>query len=307
MTAATPSSPPPGQTSRRTVRQRIFECLEAARPGDQTSRLVDLVVLSMIMLNVAIVIFESTEPRDRPLPRFYDAFETVSVVFFTIEYLLRIWSIVEEPRYRHAILGRVRWGLTPLAIVDVLAIAPTLAMWLGLFGGFDLRVMRSLRLVRIFRLAKLTRYSSALQTFFSVLKERRGELGTSLFLLGVLLLISSSLMYTIENAAQPDRFASIPHAMWWAVATLTTVGYGDVFPVTSGGRALGAVIAVLGIGMFALPAGILGAAFSEALERQRRRQSRALATPTHCPHCGKALQSGLADHDHDDAGDVPDG
>jgi voltage-gated potassium channel len=288
----------PAPRHRTGLRHRVYECLEVARDGDVTSRITDAIVLAMILANVAVVIVESTEPQDRPLPAFYDWFEALSVAFFTVEYLLRLWVTVEAARYRHPILGRVRWALSPLALVDLFAILPTWAMWLGFTSGLDLRVMRSLRLVRIFRLAKLTRYSNALRTFFAVIHERRGELGTSLFLLGVLLLVASSLMYSIENAHQPDQFASIPHAMWWAVATLTTVGYGDVYPVTGAGRVLGAVIAVLGIGMFALPAGILGAAFTEALERQRRRRHAAHAetTPANCPHCGHAL------HDPDDVG-----
>ena len=284
-TPATDLTPAPEP---RSLRRRVYNLLEVAGPGDRFSRVVDVIVLAMILANVTVVIVESTEPADQPLPAFYDTFEAVSVVFFSAEYLLRMWVSVESSRYRHPIFGRIAWAVTPMALCDLAAILPTLLVWSGAIGVLDLRVMRSLRLIRIFRLAKLTRYSTALQTFFAVLNERRGELVMTLFLLGVLLLMASSLMYSIENAEQKDAFASIPHAMWWAIATLTTVGYGDVYPVTTLGRVLGAIIAVLGIGMFALPAGILGAAFTEAIERQRRR--RAAKNPTVCPHCGETIE-----------------
>jgi voltage-gated potassium channel len=142
-------------------------------------------------------------------------------------------------------------------------------------------MLRMLRIMRIMRLAKLGRYSDSLQTLGRVVAGKKEQLISTVFILVILLIIASCLMYYAENETQPDHFSSIPAAMWWAVTTLTTVGYGDVFPLTTVGKLLGSVIAVLGIGMFALPTGILGAGFVEEMER--RRQSR------NCPHCGKEL------------------
>ena len=154
---------------------------------------------------------------------------------------------------------------TPMAMIDLLAILPFyLAFWVT-----DLRFIRILRLLRIFRVIKVVRYSKALYTFGVVAKEKKEELVIVAVLGGIAIFMASALMYFVENEAQPNAFASIPHAMWWAVATLTTVGYGDITPITGLGKFLGAIIALVGIGMFALPAGILGSAFVEEFEIRR--------------------------------------
>jgi voltage-gated potassium channel len=176
-----------------------------------------------------------------------------------------------------------------MAVVDLAAVLPFYLPFLGL----DLMFLRSLRLVRIARLGKLNRYSQAMQLLGKVVWNRRAELASSVLVLLVLLVVVSSLMYYAERDAQPDRFGDIPSAMWWGVATLTTIGYGDTYPVTALGKALATVAAVLGIGMFALPTGILGSAFVEELQARRR--------PARCPHCGKELSAGHPIAQHSDA------
>jgi voltage-gated potassium channel len=146
----------------------------------------------------------------------------------------------------------------------------------------DLRFLRALRLFRIFRIAKLGRYSSSVRLIGKVLSQKREELIVTGMIMGLLVVVSSSFMYFAENEAQPDKFPDIPSSMWWAIVTLTTVGYGDVHPVTPLGRVFAAIIAMLGIGMFALPAGILGASFMEELDRKKGQGHV-------CPHCGKEL------------------
>ncbi|MAE63994.1 MAG: potassium channel protein, partial [Phycisphaeraceae bacterium] len=148
--------------------------------------------------------------------------------------------------------------------------------------AMDARSLRAVRLVRVLRILKLARYSDALRTFGRVFVAQKEPLGLTVFLLMLLLVMSASFMYYAEREAQPEVFSSIPATMWWAVATLSTVGYGDTFPVTEWGRVLGSIIAFLGIGMFALPTGILGAGFIE--EYQGRRESKT------CPHCGKQIE-----------------
>jgi voltage-gated potassium channel len=170
-----------------------------------------------------------------------------------------------------------------MALIDLVAILP---FYLP-FARMDLRSMRVVRVMRIFRLAKLGRYSESLQTLQRVFKAKKEQLADTVFILLVLLVMASSLMYFAENHVQPDKFSSIPAAMWWAVSTLTTVGYGDVYPFTTAGKIIASVIAVLGIGMFALPTGILGAGFVEERE-QRKRHLR-------CPHCGKEFDHGSLD------------
>jgi voltage-gated potassium channel len=186
---------------------------------------------------------------------------------------------VEEPAYSRPVRGRVRFGLTPLALVDLSAVLPFYLPFLHA----DLRVMRMFRMVRILRVmrvAKLGRYSESLQMLLRVLRSRATQLAGAVSILLILLVVAASVMYYAENDAQPKTFSSIPAAMWWAAVTLTTVGYGDMVPVTAVGRITGAITAMLGIGMFALPCAILGAGFMEELDQKK---------PRKCPHCGKDL------------------
>jgi voltage-gated potassium channel len=186
---------------------------------------------------------------------------------------------VENPRYHRPILGRLRYMLSPLAIIDLLAIVPFyLRVWLTV-GRFDLRALRTVRLLWLFRIVKLTRYSRALNLIGRVIKDRRAELAVAVSAMVIVMVLSSVLLYYVEQPAQPEAFGTIPDAMWWAVMTLTTVGYGDVVPVTPIGRFLGGLVAMLGIAMFALPTSILGAGLVEHHKKTIR----------HCPHCGEKL------------------
>jgi voltage-gated potassium channel len=265
------------------IRRRVYEILEVARPGDRASRLVDTFILSLILFNVAALVLETVEPIYAAGKAYFDGFELVSVVIFSIEYMLRVWCSVEHPRYERPILGRLRFARSPLALVDLLAVLPFYLPMLGL----DLRFMRTLRLARIFRLAKLVRYNAAIRLFAQVFIKKRAELLVALFVVCVILILASSLMYFAEHDANP-KFSSIPAAMWWGIITLTTVGYGDVHPETAVGKALGALIAILGIGMFALPTSILGAAFVEEMSKKHKGPAPATATQT-CPHCQKEI------------------
>lgn len=262
------------------ARKRTREIIAHAKPMETPGRVFDLFIVTLILLNVAAMVLESVEGIRRLVPAWFTVFEYFSVIVFTVEYILRVWSCVEEPQYRGPLFGRIHFMLTPLALVDLLAVLP---FYLPFFA-VDLRVLRMFRLfriMRIMRIAKLARYSDSLQMLMRVLRTKKEQLISTVFILLILLVVTASLMYYAENEAQPDVFSSIPEAMWWAAATLTTVGYGDVYPVTTIGRFMGAVIAVLGIGMFALPTGILGAGFVEELGQRKK--------PPRCPHCGKEI------------------
>lgn len=262
---------------RMTLRHRVHEVLRSIRPDDRLSRVVGLGLMVLIVGNILVMLLESTESAAEPadLPPFYGWFEGISVLVFSVEYLLRLWSAKEQERYQGR-FGRLRWIGSPMAVIDLLAVLP---FYLALFGGLglDLRMLRVLRLFRLLRLLKLGRYSAAMHNVGWALRARRAELLFSLGIIVALLLIASSLMYHVEHDRQPEAFRSIPAAMWWGIATLTTVGYGDVVPLTATGRVLGAVIAILGIGIFALPAGILAGALNEAVTMRRK------GAP--CPHC----------------------
>ena len=198
---------------------------------------------------------------------------------FTIEYFLRLWTAVEDPRYARPVVGRLRYAVTPFALVDLLAILP---FYLVKYTTLDLRFIRAIRLMRLFRVAKLGRYCESLYTLKRVIYEAREELVITFAALFVLLMVASGVMYFVENPAQPDKFSSIPATMWWAASALTTVGYGDLYPITPLGKIVGSFAAILGVGLFGLPAGILAAGFIEQLRAGRARKRV-------CPHCGKEI------------------
>lgn len=259
------------------LRKRIDEVVTVGRPGDKLNRAFSIFIVSLIGLNVVALILQSVKSIDALCPRLFSVFELVSVIIFTVEYVARLWSCVEKPVYHRPWLGRLRFAATPMAMIDLLAILPFYLPFLGL----DLRFLRILRMMRIFRIAKLGRYSQSLQILNRVLVTKKEQLLCSVFVLVLLVVIAASLLYYAENHKQPEAFSSIPAAMWWAVSTLTTVGYGDIYPQTELGKFMASIIAILGIGMFALPTGILGAGFVEEMGRNQK--------PVQCPHCGKDI------------------
>ncbi len=261
------------------LRKRVNEIVNVAKPGDSASRVFDISILALIALNILAMILKSIQPLGDDYATVFYWIECISVVVFTVEYVSRLWSCVEEERYRHRILGRLKMASTALMVIDLLAILPFYLPFLGV----DLRFLRTLRLARVFRVAKLGRYSRSLQTLKRVITAKRSELVVVAFVTGILLVLSSSVIYFAENKAQPEAFASIPAAMWWSVVTLTTVGYGDVSPVTPLGKLFASVVAVLGVGMVALPTGIISAGFLEEVSRSKNKA-------TECPHCGKEIK-----------------
>ncbi len=259
-------------------RRRTWQIVELAAAGDTPSRVFDVAILVLIFLNVVAVIVGSVAAAQARFGLFLEVFEVVSVIVFTVEYAARLWSCTVDPRFAHGVTGRIRYAFRPMMIIDLLAIVPFyLPLW-----AIDLRSLRVLRLLRVIRVAKIGRYYSSLELIRQVFRSKKEELVLTSCLMGLLLVVSSSVLYYCENETQPDVFSSIPATMWWAVATLTTVGYGDMYPVTVAGRLCAGVIAILGIGMFALPTGILGAGFVEAIQKSKEPHGR-------CPHCGKEL------------------
>ena len=264
---------------------RLYQIIEKGRADDVASRLFDGFILTLIALNVVMVILETVPELAGEYGVFFNTFEAVSVLVFTVEYALRIWTCVASPHFTRPLWGRLAFMLTPLALIDLIAIFP---YYLFLMVSVPADYTLPLRLLRLFRLFKIGRYSRSMQLLGAVLWRKRDELYVVAFVLTILLVLVSSLMYFVEHQAQPEGFASIPSTMWWGIVTLTTVGYGDVFPITPLGKFLGAFIAILGVGMFALPAGILSAVFIDALAKTDEET-------TVCPHCGKAM-----DEDHED-------
>lgn len=257
------------------ARRKTYELLAPELGGDLGYYL-DWGIMLLIVANVIVVMLQTVDALATRYTMLFHWFELFSVAVFSIEYVGRIWTCVDDPDYKGPVSGRVRFAMKPLLVVDLLAITPFYLARLGF--GFDLRFLRALRLVRFLRLLKLARYSQSMRAFGRVLENKREELVLAFSANGLLLILASSMMYYVEHAAQPEKFSSIPVTLWWGVATLTTVGYGDVYPITPLGKLLGAVVAVLGIGLFGLPASILASGFIEEATTTRT-----------CPHCGERL------------------
>ena len=249
----------------QSIRKRTFEILDIGEKGDRLKQIVNILLISLISLSVLSVIFETLPDLHRQYESYFLNFEIASVIIFSIEYLARVWCSIEntDKDYAHPVWGRLRYMLTPMALIDLIVILP---LYLGLFLTVDLRFMRVLRLLRIF---KLTRYSSSMSLLIQVLTDEARSIGAALFLLCMLIIIASCLTYLAEHEAQPAVFSSIPATMWWAIITMTSVGYGDVTPITIMGKVLASVVSIISIGIVAIPAGILASGFSEAI-RQRR-------------------------------------
>lgn len=261
-----------------TAKTHLYAVMEKAEEGDRLSRIFDLFIITLIVLNVAMVILETVEGINETYGEFIELFEVICVVIFTVEYLLRIWCCTADKKFARPLIGRLAFMLTPMALIDLIAIFP---YYVFLLVAIPPDYTLPLRLLRLFRLLKVGRYSHSMQMFGQVIWQKRRELYIVAFALTLLLVIVSSLMYFVEHHAQPEAFSSIPTTMWWGIVTLTTVGYGDVFPITPLGKFLGALIAVLGVGMFALPAGLLSSGFVEAMQESHRGDK--------CPHCGKDI------------------
>ncbi len=263
----------------RQARRSVYELFAAGR-GGRVGYWTDWFITALIALNVLAVVLGTVDRIARLGGAFLFWFEVVSVAIFTVEYVGRVWAAAEDETYDHPIVGRVRFASRPLIVVDLLAILPFYLVAVGV--GVDLRFLRALRLVRFLRILKLARYSDALRRFTLVFRRKKEQLLLAAFLNVLLLVLASSAMYYAEHPSQPEAFPSIPATFYWGIITLTTVGYGDVTPVTTAGRLLASVISALGIGLFALPASILASGFMQQTDGEER-------SPAYCPHCGERL------------------
>jgi voltage-gated potassium channel len=247
------------------VLQWTHTLLEEGQPDSVAGRLIETLLIALIVANVAAVALETIPSIDSRFATLFFAFEEFSLVAYTLEYIARIWSATEDPRIaaRGAWRGRISFALRPLMMVDFLAFAPSI---FGLFFGIDLRV---LRIFRLFRLLKLARYSQALQALLSVLLAERSALFASAILLVATMCFYGELMHLAEGRVQPHALGTMPGAMYWALTTLATVGYGDIVPVTPLGKFIAGATMVTGLALFALPVGIIANGFVSGLTRRR--------------------------------------
>lgn len=261
---------------KQTLRKRLYLTLEPTEKGGIPEQIFETILITIILLNIIAIVLQSVPSIYQEYHEFFYDFELFSVMFFSAEYLTRIYACVENPKYRHPVKGRLKFMRSGMALIDLMAFLPFYLTFLPI----DLRFLRVFRLMALFRMFKITRYMQAMIIFKKVLHERREQLVLSFVFVLFILIIISFFMYYAEHEAQPDKFGSIPEAMWWGMATLTTIGYGDVVPVTPVGKFLGGLFALAGVAILALPTGILSSGFFELLHKPGSKKHV-------CPHCGK--------------------
>jgi voltage-gated potassium channel len=270
------------------LRHRLATIFEDEEPRSTATRLFNGMLAVLIIGNVGGIILESVEPIRHQFFTELETLERIATAIFAVEYLLRVWASVDfrSERYSRPFWGRLRYMRSFFALVDLVAVLPAV---IGVLGAADLRV---LRLLRLLRMLKLVRHSTTFGLLWSVLCEEARAIAALLFILLVTVTISGSLMYLIEGEDQPNVFTSIPAAMWWAIETLTTVGYGDMVPITVAGRMLGGAVSIVGIGTLALFSGLITIGFLDQLKLHRQRPSVSLARTGRPPTAQKQQPRG---------------
>lgn len=249
----------------RKLKEWVYNLIRDDDENDLASSIFDTAIIVLIVINVLLVILD-TFTLPLWLQKLSSGIELVSVIIFTIEYLLRLWTATYLHPDKKPLKARLKYMVSFMAIIDLLAILP---FYIPFIIPMDLRVLRTLRVVRLLRLFKVNRYTDALTSIAGVFKKKASQLLSSMFIVLLLMIIASVLMFNVENAAQPDKFSNAFSGLWWAVATLTTVGYGDIYPITMAGKLFSGIIALLGIGLVAVPTGIISAGFIESIEKDK--------------------------------------
>ena len=247
------------------LKSRIFKIIQVSDDSGVAGKTFDLFIIALILVNVVLVIADTFNLPEQ-MKSVSRCLDVILGITFTIEYLLRVWTAdLLYPQYGK-VRSRLKYIFSFMALIDLLAVLP---FYIPLLIRIDLRVLRILRIIRLLRIFKVSRYTNALNVVGSVLKNRASQLVSSMIVVAMLMLISSIIMYNVENPAQPEVFTNAFSGLWWAVSTFTTVGYGDIYPITAAGKVISAIIALLGIGLVAVPTGIISAGFMEQMEREK--------------------------------------
>ena len=267
------------------IRREVYEILEGPHIGKGRGKLAAIFFSVLIAVNVAAAVLETDPTYFQEYFPFFTTLTVISVGIFSIEYILRLWVAVENPRYSGSGWGRLRYAFSPLAIIDLVTLVPFYMIFF--ISNPDIAFL--VRFSRILWILKLGHYTPALDTLAKVIRVKKEELSVAFFFLFLVLILSSSLMYYAEHTAQPTKFTSILASMWWGVETLSTVGYGDIVPVTPLGKLIGSIVAISGIALFALPAGILASGFVAELRKEKEEKSMG-SSEIVCPNCGEVIR-----------------
>ena len=266
------------------IRARVFDIISKDDGSDQASRSFDLLIMALIVLSIMSIVLESFQSLAAKYATSFRVFEAFTVAVFTVEYLARIWTAdILYPEVKHP---RLKYIFSFMALMDLLAILPFYLPFLSAETHY-LRAVRLFRMFRLFRVFKLGRYFDALQTILKVIRLSASRLIISMVLCFSVMLFSAIIMYTVENPVQPEQFPNVIASMWWAICALTTVGYGDVYPITATGRFFASIISLVGIGIIAIPTGIITAGFSSVISSEKQAEQE---EKKFCPYCGKKLK-----------------
>jgi len=266
------------------IKTQVYEIIESRIHDHPLGRLIAGTLVLLILINVIAAVLETDTPMYQAYGSLFDLLAAFSVVVFTVEYIIRVWCCTENPLYCDPVRGRLRYMATPVALIDLFCVVPFfMAPFLAATPG----VVQFIRFLRIFWILKMNHYSRALKTLGRVFAAKRGEIFMGFFIMLVLLILGSAMIYFAEHDAQPQKFSSVIASLWWGIETMATIGYGDMVPVTPLGKFIAGVVALVGVGLFALPAGIFASGFVEEIHRKKERD-----TPLQvCPHCGKKIDT----------------
>jgi voltage-gated potassium channel len=263
------------------MKRKIYNLVEKGAHGSKINLIFDYFIVSLIILNVIAIALDTLTGVNANLSKFLRIFEIFSIIIFTIEFLMRLYvSDITHPA-SNKFYSALKFISSPFGLIDLLAILP---FYIPFVIKTDLRFLRILRLIRFFRIFKISRYNSTLKLIWDVIKEKKAELQMTFFIASLMLLVSAFLMYHVENPVQPEKFSNIFASLWWAVATLTTVGYGDIAPITTLGKVISSFVAIMGIGLIALPTGIISAGFIQKIDKNKLGTKKNI-----CPHCGEEI------------------
>lgn len=256
------------------TRHQLFLILHRPAPGTPFAGIVSFVLSSLIIVNCIAVSLETVKSIHEPYREFFRILEVASACVFLVEYLCRLWVCVEQPQFAAPVMGRVRYALRPLPLLDLLVL-------LTFFAPVDLRFLRVFRITRLLAVLHFDTFNRSMRAIVDAVARRKNLLVVAVVFMLVAVYCTAALIYFVEHSVQPEKFSSIPETVWWAVVTLTTIGYGDIFPITPLGKALTGAIVLFGIGIFALPTAILTAAILDVGHQAGKV----------CPHCNGELDA----------------
>lgn len=268
------------------LKTQVYEIIESRIHEHPLGRLLAGTLILLILINVIAAVLETDAPMYLAYGSLFDLLAAFSVIVFTVEYLIRVWCCTENPLYHDPVRGRLKYMATPVALIDLFCVLPFLV---APFLAATPAVVQFIRFLRIFWILKMNHYSRALRTFGRVFAAKRGEIFMGFFIMLVLLILGSAMVFFAEHDAQPQKFSSVIASLWWGIETMATIGYGDMVPITPLGKFIAGIVALVGIGLFALPAGIFASGFVEEIHRKKDD----CAPAQICPHCGKQIDNPL--------------